>query len=376
MLRQVYILKNGTVLYRKYFGKALSVEDFQKLYPEIIEEIKKGTSLDSYDFFKYKIVYSLVNEHELMFIFITDINDELKRTKGELEKLKKEFLDTFGDNLDNLDPALMEVLDPIIDATHRNLKTKISLVGFSGVGKTTTTKLICADEIPSVHIPTITGKISTVKIGKLYFHLWDFAGQEQFSYLWNDFILGSDAVLIITNSSLENVEKSRFFTELIKDHAPYAHVAVIGNKQDLPSALNIDKIQEILGLKTYSMVAIDPENRDKMMQIIADILEISSDASPLLKPLFERDKLMKKARMALENGDIAQTAELFEKISDLCLELGDDSLYREFCEKARKLNPSRLSMYHKHLRRLQQTQDFLKSLLNIVDAECVCKRHL
>ena len=337
MLRQVYILKDDTILYNKKFGKSMSIEDFQKLCQEIVEEAEKGTILDSYVFFKYKIVYSLVKDEGLMFIFITDINDEIRRSKDELEKLKKEFLDTFGDSLENLDPALMEILDPIIDTTHRNLKTKISLVGFSGVGKTTTTKLICADEIPSVHIPTITGKISTVKIGKLYFHLWDFAGQEQFSYLWNDFILGSDAVLILTDSTLENVEKSKFFIELVKEHAPYAHTAVIGNKQDLPEALSIEKIQEILGLKTYSMIAIDSENRGKMIQIVADILEISTDASPLLRPLFERDQLINKARTCLENGDIAQTADYFEKISDLCLELGDDFLYKEFYEKAKKL---------------------------------------
>ncbi|MFW9879220.1 MAG: ADP-ribosylation factor-like protein [Candidatus Thorarchaeota archaeon] len=337
MLRQVYILKDDKILYNKNFGKSISIEDFQKFVQEILEETAKGTNLNSYDFFKFKIVYSHVEEEGLMFIFITDINDEINRSKKELEKLKKEFLETFGDSLGNLDPALMEILDPIIDTTHRNLKTKISLVGFSGVGKTTTTNLICADEIPSVHIPTITGKISTVKIGKLYFHLWDFAGQEQFSYLWNDFILGSDAVLIITDSTLENVEKSKFFIELVKEHAPYAHTAVIGNKQDLPGVLSIKKIQEILGLKTYSMVAIDSGNRDKMIQIVADILEISTDASPLLKPLFERDLLINKARACLENGDIAQTADYFEKISDLCLELGDDALYKEFFEKAKKL---------------------------------------
>ena len=337
MLRQVYILKDDNILYNKNFGKSLLVEEFQKLYQEILEETEKGTNLDSYDFFKFKIVYSLVKDEGLAFIFITNINDDVDRTKRELSKLEKEFLEIFGDNLEDLDPALMEVLNPIMDTTHRNLKTKISLVGFSGVGKTTSTTLICADEIPSIHIPTITGKIATVKIGKLYFHLWDFAGQEQFSYLWNDFIIGSDAVLIITNSTLENVEKSKFFVELAKEHAPYAQTAIIGNKQDLPGALSIDKIQEILGLKTYSMVAIDSANRDKMIQIIADILEINTEASPLLKPLFERDQLIIRARKALEDGDIVQTAEIFEKISDLCLELGDDSLYKEFYEKATKL---------------------------------------
>ncbi|MFX1391228.1 MAG: ADP-ribosylation factor-like protein [Promethearchaeota archaeon] len=339
MLRQVYILKDDKVIYNKNFGKSLTTEDFNKLYQEIMDASikKKGIELDNYDYIKYKIVFSSDQDLGVMFMFITDINDDLNRSKSELKNLKKEFLDTFGDSIDNLDPSLMEIIDPIMDSIHRNLKTKISLVGFSGVGKTTTTKLICATEIPSVHIPTITGKISTVKIGKLYFHLWDFAGQEQFSYLWNDFILGSDAVLIITDSTLENVEKSKYFIELVKEHAPYAHTAIIGNKQDLPNALSVEKIEEILGLKTYSMVAIDPNNRDKMIQIVADILGITTDASPLLKPLFERDQLIHKAKSSLENGDIAQTADYFEKISDLCLELGDDSLYKEFCEKATKL---------------------------------------
>ncbi|MFW9989047.1 MAG: ADP-ribosylation factor-like protein [Candidatus Odinarchaeota archaeon] len=339
MLRQVYILKNEKIIYNKNFGKAVPSEDFNKLYQEIIEVSSKGTGieLDSYDYIQYKIVFSLVQDLGLMFMFITDLNDDQRQTKQELATLEREFLDTFGENMENLDPSLMELLDPIMDSIHRNLKTKISLVGFSGVGKTTTTKLICATEIPSVHIPTITGKISTVKIGKLYFHLWDFAGQEQFSYLWNDFIIGSDAILVITDSTLENVEKSKFFIELIKEHAPYAHTAIIGNKQDLSDALNIEKIQEIIGLKTYSMVAIDPSNRDKMIQIIADILGISTDASPLLKPLFERDQLIKQAKESLENGDIAQTAKFFERISDLCLELGDDILYKEFYEKANKL---------------------------------------
>ncbi|MFX0034711.1 MAG: ADP-ribosylation factor-like protein [Candidatus Hermodarchaeota archaeon] len=339
MLRQVYILKEEKVLYNKNFGKAVPMEDFNKIYREIVEISKKGTGIeqDSYDYIKYKIVFTIEENLGLMFMFITDINDSLSQTKKELNILKKEFLETFGDNADNLDPSLMELLDPIMDSIHRNLKTKISLVGFSGVGKTTTTKLICATEIPSVHIPTITGKISTVKIGKLYFHLWDFAGQEQFSYLWNDFILGSDAVLIITDSTLENVEKSRFFIELVREHAPHAHIAIIGNKQDLHNAMSVEKIEEILGMKTYSMVAIDPDNRDKMIQIIADILGISTDASPLLKPLFEREQLINQAKISLENGDIVQTAEYFERISDLCLELGDDALYKDFYEKAKKL---------------------------------------
>jgi signal recognition particle receptor subunit beta len=197
--------------------------------------------------------------------------------------------------------------------------------------------LIRAEEIPVQHIPTITGDIATVRIGKLHFHLWDFAGQEQFSYLWTNFIKGSDAVLLITDSTLENIEKSKFFLELIKDQAPRAHIAVIGNKQDLKGAENPANIERILGLKSYSMIAKDPENRDKMIQIIADILEMSAEVSPLLKPLLERDKLIEEATGSLKSANFEKAAFLFDKISDLCIELGDDSLGKEFFEKSQKI---------------------------------------
>jgi small GTP-binding protein len=339
MLRQIYLFKDGNILYEKNFGKALTQEKLRDIYQEITKEAFRGmgTEFGSYYFFKYKIVYSSESDLKLLFMFIAGVNDADQQLKIDLKKFQKEFLETFGDNIDNFDISLLQVLDPVIDSIYRNIKTKISLIGFSGVGKTTITKLIRSEEIPDVHVPTITGKVSTIKMGKLYFHLWDFAGQEQFSYLWNDFIFGSDAVLLISDSSLENVEKSRFFVELIREQVPYTHSAVIGNKQDLPEALNIEKIEKILGIKTYSMVAIDPNNRNKMIQIIADILEVNTEISPLLKPLFERDQLIEKAKISLENGDILQTAEYFHKISELCYEMGDFSLYREFYEKAEKL---------------------------------------
>ena len=294
--------------------------------------------VDSYDYYKYRISYTIDFDSKLMFIFVSSLTDSPDSIKKEILKCKKDFLNLFGDIIQHkVDNKTFEVFDSTIDGIHRNLRPKISLVGFSGVGKTTITKLIMAEEIPTKHVPTITGDIATIKIGKLHFHLWDFAGQEQFSYLWNNFIKGSDAVLLITDSSLENVEKSKFFLELIKEEAPNAHTAVIGNKQDLPEALKPENIEKILGLKTYSMIAKEPENRDKMIQIIADILEMSAEVSPLLKPLLDRDRLIEEAMTSLENTEFTKALQLFEKISDLCMDLGDDSLSREFYEKAQKI---------------------------------------
>ena len=328
------------MLYYRHFGKALKKEAFDSLVSDLMQDAfaKGGKNVEYHDYYKYRISYITEKDLELMFLFVTGLTDNFENIKKELIKCKKEFLNFFEDILQHkFDAKTFEIFDPTIDSIHRNLRPKISLVGFSGVGKTTITRLIKAEEIPMEHIPTITGDIATIKIGKLHFHLWDFAGQEQFSYLWNNFIKGSDAVLLITDSTLENIEKSKFFLELIKEQAAQAHTSVIGNKQDLDDALKPEQIEKMLGLKTYSMVAKDSGNRDKMITIIADILEMSAEVSPLLKPLLERDILTEKAVKALENTKFDEAAMYFEKISDLCIELGDDSLGKEFYEKSQKI---------------------------------------
>ncbi len=302
------------------------------------ESTRGEDSVEFHDYYKFRVSYVTQKSLGIIVLFVTGLTDKFDNIKKELVKCRKEFINLFEEILQHrFDAKTFEVFDPIVDSIHKNLRPKISLIGFSGVGKTTITRLIRAEEIPLQHIPTITGDIATVRIGKLHFHLWDFAGQEQFSYLWNNFIKGSDAALLITDSTLENVEKSKFFLELIKEQSPHAHTAVIGNKQDLGGAIKSAQIERILGLKTYSMIAKKPENRDKMIQIIADILEMSAEVSPLLKPLLERDKLIEEATGALKSADFEKAAFLFDKISDLCLELGDDSLGKEFFEKSQKI---------------------------------------
>ncbi|MFX0189071.1 MAG: ADP-ribosylation factor-like protein, partial [Candidatus Hodarchaeota archaeon] len=340
MLQQVLIIKDDKIIYQRNFSKAISKEEFQILFMKLKKETSSDFSMNSgnYVSFDNRLTYIFERDLGIFFIFLSGLVDEVKDLEEELDKLKDEFKDLFGEVLEKtFDSSLLEVLNPIVDSIHSNLRPKISLVGFSGVGKTTTTKLIKEEEIPIEHVPTITGARAIIKIGKLQFVLWDFAGQEQFSFLWNNFVKGSDACLIITDSTLENVEKSKFFIELIKEEAPYANSAVIANKQDLSGALKTEEVERIMGLKTYAMVAIDPKNRAKMIRIISDVLEISTDVSPLLKPIYDRDLLILDAQRALERGEYANALSFFEKLSDLCLEIGDDSLGKQFYEKAENL---------------------------------------
>ncbi len=340
MLRQVFIVLNDKLTYQRSYAKGLEISIFdivlQKVKKVALSKISSETG--TYQYFEYKLCYIIDDSFNLIILFVSGLGDEFKDIEPQLKKFKKEFIDFYGDLINNENFEIInEVLDPIVDSIHRNLKPKISIIGFSGVGKTTTTQLIKSEEIPMQHIPTITGKVATVKIGKLHFFLWDFAGQEQFNFLWEKFIKGSDAVLLMTNSTLENLEKSKYFFELINKVVPSARFAIIANKQDLPEAMKVEDIERLMGNKTYSMVAIDPNNRSKMIRIIADLLDMDTGVSPLLQPLFERDLLMDKAQKMLEQREFGEIASVFEKISNLCLDLGDDSLALDFQHKSEKI---------------------------------------
>ena len=333
MLRQVCVIKKDDIIYERLYANALKkgeIEDLRfKIKKDAIKE--KENTIGFFDYYKYRVSYIVDLELDIIYIFITGLMDDyFSLIKPEMDSFKDEFLELFETELnkDKLSPEKIEILNSYIDSMHKNIKPKIAVVGYSGVGKTTTKNLIRMDEIPSHHIPTISGDVAMAKIGELEFQIFDFAGQEQFSYLWKGFIKGSNAVLVVTDSTPLNVEKSRFFIDLRNDEAPYARIAILGNKQDLENAMDVDSIENILGIKTYPMEANKPENREKMIQIIANILDMNIETSPLLEGLVEEDKFtsepvkeMIKGVSLDERKDYIREINIDQKLSN---EVSDD----------------------------------------------------
>ena len=347
MLRQVYVFKDREIIYNYNMGIALDEELFNKIMKNLFTdiEIKLKSFIPNepkfYDIYEYRFTYII--DGSVMLLFVSDLTDSQNTIESELIRCKNDFMNMFEEILkpnSEINSSSFEIFAPIIENIFRNLKPKISLVGYSGVGKTTITKLIQAKEIPTQHIPTITGDIATIKIGKIYFHLWDFAGQEEFAYLWTNFIKGSDAIFIITDSTIENCEKCKFFIELIKEQAPHAYTAIIGNKQDLSGALTIEDIEKMFNLKTFSMVAVDIGNREDMLAMITDVLKISKDVSDLTRTLVKRDGLIKEAENAIKNKKFEKLMELFREISDLSIKLGEDEISKLYRIKIQEINRS------------------------------------
>ncbi|MHA2005877.1 MAG: ADP-ribosylation factor-like protein [Promethearchaeota archaeon] len=340
MLRQVYIILNDKIIYHRKYAKGIEPSLLINVYLNIKKGVfaKFGKTTGTYEFFESRILYTVEKDLNVVILFVLGFSDDITNAKPHILQIKKKFLALYGHSIEqNSFFVSSEELGAIVDEIQRNFRAKISIVGLSGVGKTTTTKLLKSEEIPMEHIPTITGKVATIKLEGVNLYLWDFAGQNEFDYLWENFLAGTDAILLMTESTRENLEKSKRFIEISKKVAPFARLAVIANKQDLPNAMRIEEIEEIMGTKIYGFVAIKPDSREKMIRIIADLLDINPEISTMLKPIFERDICINKGNEALDQGNLEEAVKYFDKASYICLDLGDQSQANEFKIKADKL---------------------------------------
>ena len=219
-------------------------------------------------------------EHSIIGTKPSDVRKEADDAV-QIEDKMTQMVETFMKDFANLATAKqpLDGFDSKVDEIAVTM-VKVAILGFAGVGKTTTLHLLRGETLPLVHDPTIGVSIKRLpeEVQNANIVLWDLAGQSRFSILWAKMIANAQVVVIVTDSTLENVLRSKKLVTLVKDEVPEAKVIGIANKQDLPTALTPERVGQILSIPTYELVAIDISYRDRLIQIIRKaILEGKAD---------------------------------------------------------------------------------------------------
>ncbi|MBY9007314.1 MAG: GTP-binding protein [Candidatus Lokiarchaeota archaeon] len=161
----------------------------------------------------------------------------------------------------------------MLKTSYLNDTIKVSIIGFPAVGKTTMVKMLAQKEITKKYVPTAGFDLRTVEFGGFNLKVWDFGGQTQYikTYL-KDFVVGSDLIFVVTDSTPKNVLNSRQLIDEAKnimiDDCP---IIAIANKQDLckkDGRMNFKRVQDVLHTRTIGLTAISSEDRMQLMQII------------------------------------------------------------------------------------------------------------
>ena len=155
---------------------------------------------------------------------------------------------------------------------------KITLIGFPACGKTTLAKLLAQNEIDRLYFPTHGLDLKTIKVDDYILRLWDLGGQQSYLKTYSrDYLLGSDIIFIVTDSTPRNVLNSRelinYACQFVGKECP---IIAIANKQDLVKTdgrMDHKRVGDILHIKTYGLTAINPSERMKLMKIIKKTLD-------------------------------------------------------------------------------------------------------
>ncbi|RLI56790.1 MAG: hypothetical protein DRP09_05445 [Candidatus Thorarchaeota archaeon] len=280
VIRGVYILGDqGSMIYSKEYARSESKDTLVEFLMNLAEFLKTVDLQEKTEYMNAAVSRIFYARREpFTFMFVADKADDATQIEEKMGQMVEFFMKNFANlamanqPLDGFDDKVDEIAVTMI---------KVAILGFSGVGKTTILHLLRGEILPLVPNPTIGVSIKTLpeEISNVKIVFWDVAGQLRFSILWAKMIANAQVVVIVTDSTLENVLKSKKLVSLVQEEVPDAKVIGIANKQDLPTALTPQRVGQILGIPTYELVAIDISYRNRLISIIRRaILEGKTEA--------------------------------------------------------------------------------------------------
>ncbi|PAV85461.1 hypothetical protein WR25_07005 isoform B [Diploscapter pachys] len=118
---------------------------------------------------------------------------------------------------------------------------ELTLVGLQNSGKTTFVNVIASGQYSEDMIPTVGFNMRRITKGNVTIKLWDIGGQPRFRSMWERYCRGVNAIIFMVDAADEDkLEASRneLMQLLDKPQLDAIPVLVLGNKKDLPGALD------------------------------------------------------------------------------------------------------------------------------------------
>jgi len=290
MLKDITVLRGNEVYLHKEF--AISFKNSEVL-PQLLKYIDEElTSRGFYDeeliidIITLKIICFKVKEPIPLFYSLTYDDSSLpEQITPKLHKLIEvitKFLTKNDISGNTLSEKQKEDLEVSCSSTIKDLlelrPAKISVIGYDFTGKSSVCEMIQSGTIPRKYKETTHLKKYNTELFGMPILLWDIPDQDDISdKVWKSFILGSDAVILVLDSTRENALESKMMVDITDEIIPNAELLIIANKQDSDEAIKPKEIEEILQCRVLPFIANDPKNSKIIQTQAAKLLEIKAE---------------------------------------------------------------------------------------------------
>lgn len=145
----------------------------------------------------------------------------------------------------------MGLLKILRKTKQREKEVRLLILGLDNAGKTTVVKKFHGEDTDKI-APTLGFDISTVEFKGYKLNLWDVGGQKTIRSYWRNYFEQTDGLIWVVDSAdrfrLEDC-RAELQALLQEERLAGATLLVMANKQDLPGALDVNALVDVLGLK-------------------------------------------------------------------------------------------------------------------------------
>ena len=163
-----------------------------------------------------------------------------------------------------------------------NKELELSILGLQNAGKSTLVGVLANNKFDEDTIPTIGFNFRKLKKGKIEFKLWDLGGQPRFRDSWEKYCRTADAIIYVVDSSdIGNMDVAKIQLHQLLNWPSLEGVPllVLGNKNDLDSALNEQQLVNAMDLNSikdrtvscYSISCKNIVNIDTMLKWLTNL---------------------------------------------------------------------------------------------------------